>query len=294
MARNDNDDSALLRVINVPARGIGKGSVDKLSTWAAEARSSIWSALEKRIDDLPPRAKEGARALVGIVNTIRELAKSEGMARALDWLVEETGYRHHLRQTVDDPLELDMRLGVVDDLVDTARTLGASGQSSLDAFLDSLALRDREQEKSDDGSPAITLLTMHAAKGLEFKVAFIVGMEEGTLPHQKSIASEDDDRPDSDAIEEERRLAYVGFTRARERLILSYARERTRYGRTEKQTMSRFLEEAGSDAFYVTDSADATPADPEMGKEMMRQIRARLGSEGSGGSRPPWWEETEG
>lgn len=281
LAKNPADDAALLRIVNVPPRGIGKSSIDKVLGWAAEDRASAWSTMKRRADDLPARARDGVRSLEEIVTTIEELARVEGVTPAISWLTEATQYRDHLRQTVDDALELQTRLTIVDELEDTARTLEAtSGKASLESFLDTLALREQDFGDKEDQSDGITLLTMHAAKGLEFPYVFIVGMEEGILPHRNSIGSEEDDAPDDRAIEEERRLAYVGVTRARQRLFLSYARERTRFGRTVKRTMSRFLEELGLDTLHVTDSTDDTPADPEVGREMLRKIRSRFSGGG--------------
>jgi superfamily I DNA/RNA helicase len=117
---------------------------------------------------------------------------------------------------------------------------------------------------------------------------FIAGMEEGILPHKNSISQDDEET----AVEEERRLFYVGITRARERLFLSLARERTRFGASQEREMSRFLEEVGMDRLKVTDSRDRAPAAPEMGREMMRQIRARFGKgETEEKKASPWWEE---
>jgi len=287
IARNPGDDAALLRIINTPLRGIGKGSVDKALDWAAEARESVLATLRQRADELPPRAREGVAELVGLIDGVISRADARGIAHAMEWLVEESGYKAHLRTIVDDPLELDTRLAVVDELVESASQQQALGGGSLDEFLDALALRDKEQETEDDG-PGITLLTMHAAKGLEFPVVFIVGMEEGILPHRNSIMSEDDEAPDPVAVEEERRLAYVALTRARQRLLLSYARTRTRFGRTEDRERSRFLDDVDIETFHVTDSTDDTPADPEVGKEMMSRIRSRFAG---GGEKAAWWSE---
>jgi len=291
LVRNEDDDSGLLRIINTPPRGIGKGSIDKVLGWAAEARASAFPTLRQRKDDLPARARAGAERLIAIVDGFAELARSSGIWKAMGWLVEEIQYKDHLRTIVDDPLELDTRFNVVDELVDSARQQQEAGLRTLEAFLDALALRDKEEEQDED-TTGITLLTMHAAKGLEYPVVFMVGVEEGILPHRNSIEGEDGDRADELGVEEERRLAYVGVTRARERLHLSYARTRTRFGRTEDRTMSRFLEEMDVDSFHITDSSDDTLADPEVGRQMMSQIRSRFAAKKSekGEER---WEGTE-
>ncbi len=291
LVRNEADDAALLRIVNTPPRGIGKGSVDKVLGWAADARASVFSTLRQRTDDLPARARAGAERFIAIVDEIAARAKDSGIWKAMDWLIEEIQYKDHLRTIVDDPLELDTRFNVVDELVESARQQQEVGVRTLDGFLDALALRDKDEDRDDD-APSITLLTMHAAKGLEFPVVFIVGVEEGILPHRNSIASDDEGGGASVAVEEERRLAYVGITRARERLHLSYARMRTRFGKTEDRTMSRFLEEIDIDTLHITDSGDDTPADPEVGREMMSQIRSRFAAK-KNEKGDAWWEETE-
>jgi len=279
VARNPADDSALLRIVNTPPRGIGKGSIDKVLGWAADARSSALPTMRERLGDLPKRAREGAESLLAIIDGIIERSERDGIWKAMAWFIEEIQYKDHLRTIIDDALELDARLTIVDELIDGARVQQEAGERSLESYLDALALRDKDSEKEED-TQGITLLTMHAAKGLEYPVVFIIGMEEGILPHKNSVDAEDD--YGDTGIEEERRLAYVGITRARERLTLSYAKKRTRFGRTEDRTMSRFLDEIGLDTFCVTDAEDDTPADPEMAEEIMRQIRSRF----SGGAPP--------
>ena len=275
--RNPKDDSALLRIINVPPRGIGKGSVDKLIQWAADDKRSLYETVVARGDDLPRAACAGTAKLKAMLEGVENLARTNGVGAGVRHLVEELQYKDHLAMTVDDALELQTRQTVVDDLLEAADSQRSQGSESLDQFLDALSLRDEDRKDKEDDSDAITLLTMHAAKGLEFPMVFLVGLEEGLLPHANSINSDDivcDDR----ALEEERRLFYVGMTRAQRRLILSHARRRTRFGREQEREMSRFLEEIGLDQLDLLDARDDKPADPETGRATFQQIRAALKS----------------
>jgi ATP-dependent DNA helicase Rep len=192
-------------------------------------------------------------------------------------MVEALGYRHHLRMLVEDPLELTARLGVVDDVIEMARSHGASGSDAVGSFLDALALRtDAENDRDEDERPAVTLLTMHAAKGLEFPWVAIVGVEEGLLPHGKVVADDEDgDGGGTPAVEEERRLFYVGMTRAKRSLLLTWAQKRSSRGRDVPRKPSRFLDEIG-DAHLERVAPDQGPATPEEGKAWLAAIRSRL------------------
>ena len=277
LIRNENDDGAFLRIINVPARGIGKGSIDKIIEWAAEMRTGLLPAMVARRLDLPSKASQAALEFAELLTSISDLAVKSGVANAIHELVERTQYKAHLAMVVEDPLELQGRLAVVDDLVESAKAHDAKGGATLDGYLDALALRDDERSESKDDSDAVTLLTMHAAKGLEYPLVFLVGLEEGILPHANSLGeAEDDGVPDDRAVEEERRLFYVGITRAQRRLTFSYAARRTRFGRDQEREYSRFLDEIGMDTLKTIDARDETPADQNTGKATFAQIRAAL------------------
>ena len=276
LAVNPDDDQAFLRIANTPPRGLGRTSLDRLAGWAAEARLALRPALERHVDDLPARAAEGARGFLTLLGDLTRVDDDKGPSAALAHLVETTGYRHHLAQTVEDPLELKARLATVDDLLDTARETGAP---SLAALLDALALREPEDRRGEENpGGGVTLMTLHAAKGLEFPAVILVGLEEGLLPHG-NVLREEAENPASRGVEEERRLFYVGVTRARERLVLTRARTRRRFGRLEDRDPSRFLEEAGRKHFEVVDRASEEPTTPEAAKDWVRELRARLTGE---------------
>jgi ATP-dependent DNA helicase Rep len=144
----------------------------------------------------------------------------------------------------DEPLDAQVRWNVVQSLIEAAERQDGKGADALLAFLERLALDNRpDDEKKDDGPKGVSLLTVHAAKGLEFPHVFIVGVEETLFPHKNAVEDEDN----LDGVDEERRLFYVAATRARETLLLSLAKQRRRYGRDEERERSRFLEEMDAD-----------------------------------------------
>ncbi len=233
---NPQDELSLLRALQAPRRGIGEGSVDRLRTFAASRGWSLWEALEhaEEVPGLPAAARKAARAFV---DTLRELMALAGRARASELVVEvleRTGYRDALEAEGTD--EAASRLENVQELVTVAQEYEATtGDGSLEAFLEHLSLVT-DADTYDERADRVVLMTLHAAKGLEFRAVFLCGLEEGIFPHVRSF-----DEPRQ--LEEERRLAYVGITRAKERLYLSYAQLRSLFGRTVANVPSRFLDE---------------------------------------------------
>ena len=276
---NPLDDSAFLRVVNTPARGIGRGTVEKASGAAAEARTGLLEGLRKEQDNLSGAAREGTKSFLALLDSVQQVLKDKGTGAALETLLAETGYRHHLKMVTEDARELAERDQVVDDLLEMARGHGMAG---LGAFLDSLALGDDDVRKPKDEKPrGVTLLTMHAAKGLEFPVVFLIGLEEGLLPHGRTVAEEEDALEDNpgratNAIEEERRLFYVGITRARQTLFLSWAATRARRGRSELRDPSRFLAEVGDELVEPVADDRSEPLDSAGAKSWADSIRQRL------------------
>ncbi len=276
---NPRDDSAFLRVVNTPARGIGRGTVEKASGAAAAAHTGLLDGLRAESANLTGTAREGAREFLALLDSLQATLAERGMGAAFDHLLEQTGYRHHLKMVTEDARELLQRDQVVDDLVEMARGHGMGG---LGPFLDSLALGDDDIRKPKDEKPrGVTLLTMHAAKGLEFPVVFLIGLEEGLLPHGRTVVEEEEaleENPGrtSNAIEEERRLFYVGMTRARRTLYLSWAATRCRRGRTDLREPSRFLAEVGDDLVETAEDDRSEPLDSAGAKSWAESIRQRL------------------
>ncbi|HEY3841574.1 MAG TPA: UvrD-helicase domain-containing protein [Bryobacteraceae bacterium] len=242
LAIQPDDSVSLLRIINTPARGIGRSTIEQVDQFAIERNLSRWSALVRMIDEnlFPTRA---FAAMSGFRQTMQELSLAVGdkpLDKALEFIYERSGYKQML-ETDRTPEALTRRENI-EELITAAAEAVERGDSPSD-FLDHAALvSDADQV---DERATVSLLTIHNAKGLEFPVVFLAGMEEGLFPHSRSI-----DNPT--AMEEERRLCYVGMTRAEKRLIMSWARWRRRFGFGEPQRSiaSRFLREVPAQLLF--------------------------------------------
>lgn len=232
---NPNDSVSLERIINVPARGIGKTTFEQIEKYAAEQKLAIWPALiemlEKRV--FPGRAEAAVSAFERLIEELREGLEQRKVHETLNLILDRTGYRRMI-ETEQTP-EAENRIGNLVELVNAAAD-GSERGETLAEFLDHAALvadADSVDEKSQ-----VSLLTIHNAKGLEWPVVFLAGMEEGLFPHSRSRESETH-------LEEERRLCYVALTRAEKKLYLTSARYRRRYGggAPEASIPSRFLAE---------------------------------------------------
>ena len=229
------DSVSLLRIINTPARGIGRTTVEQIEAQAREKGVSLWTAIEQIIDgqQLSTRSQS---SLVTFRNLIQELglvASSGRLPDLIKFILDRTGYRKMLEQ--EKTPEAEARQENLDELITAAVEAAERGETVWD-FLDHAALV-AEADAYDQQAP-VTLMTLHNAKGLEFPVVFIAGLEMGLFPHSRSLNSEA-------MLEEERRLCYVGMTRAQKRLVLSWAKYRRRFGggEQERSTPSWFLGE---------------------------------------------------
>ena len=253
LLKNPRDDEAFLRVVNVPPRGIGKQSLDRLLASAADHRSSLLetAAVAARI---PGISKRSGTALVQFAKLHAELAELAGgqtgsVAMLLDAVLEKTGYRRMLAEDGGDEGGED-RLANVEELVTAARQCDESfqpavpGDDALGAFLESTALV-ADTDVWDAEENRVSLMTLHAAKGLEFPVVYLVAMEDGILPHERSL-----DHPDQ--LEEERRLVFVGITRGREEVHASASRMRDYRGTRRISAPSLFLAEMTGTETVVT------------------------------------------
>ncbi|MFT8872121.1 MAG: DNA helicase PcrA [Sporolactobacillus sp.] len=235
---NPDDDISLARVINEPKRGIGASSLDKLADYAIQANLSLFRALFE-IDATGVAARTAGK-MAGFSNLVDGWIERRGklsVTELVKTVLDESGYREALK--AERTIESESRLENLDEFlsVTTEFEKAHSDDSSLTAFLTELALdSDVEEEKGEDAHDAVTLMTLHSAKGLEFPVVFLVGMEEGIFPHARALSEPRE-------MEEERRLAYVGITRARQRLYLTSAEMRTLFGQTVMHVPSRFLKE---------------------------------------------------
>jgi len=229
------DSVSLLRIINTPARGIGKSTTDQIEQYALEHEMSVWSSIGKMLDEhaFPTRAEAALRAFHGMMENLAAVIQSEPIHQSLQAILERTGYLEMLQ--ADHDVESESRLGNLKELINAAAEAAERGEDVAE-FLDHAALvadTDNLDERAQ-----ISLLTMHNAKGLEFPIVFIAGMEEGLFPHTRALDSKA-------AMEEERRLCYVAMTRAQKRLFLTNARYRRRWGggQAEATIASRFLKE---------------------------------------------------
>ena len=227
---------SLRRILNVPARGIGKTTLGRLQDLASREGLSLWQAIEESVDRqlVAPRARSALDRFRRLMARLRDTIAGRDLDFALAWIFDRTGYRQMLES--DDSAESGSRLENVRELIVAARE-SVGRRETVEDFLDHAALV--ADSDGIDQAASILLLTLHNAKGLEFEAVAIVGMEETLLPHLRSIRAGDD------AVEEERRLCYVGMTRARRHLILSHADRRSLYPGKPLDEMppSRFLEE---------------------------------------------------
>ena len=232
---NPSDAVAFGRIVNSPKRGIGETTQARILNHANTVGEVVWEiALRPEIvPGLGTAAVKAVGRFMSIMERLQERVDSAGVAELLEETLQETGYMDALR--AERTIESEGRIENLEELVSVAREYEATAEEpSVEEFLQQVALfSEQDNLKSDEG--IVTLMTIHNAKGLEFPVVFLLGMEDGVFPHMRSIEAGD--------VEEERRLAYVGVTRAKQRLYLTYARTRSLYGGTEWNLPSRFLDE---------------------------------------------------
>ncbi len=246
LAVNPRDETSLLRIINTPPRGVGKASIDRVLAFATERGITAAEAFDQagEIEGLSPQSVAGYQALRQVIDGAGLADAGRDLVARLERFLEAVGYRDEVTRLYADPMTREARwAGVLEVLNFAENHVRRSGQPSLHGFLEELTLQGDDgpgEERKDVRDNAVTLMTLHAAKGLEFPHVFLVGLEEGILPHARAVAE--------NGIEEERRLAYVGITRAMTTLTMSFAFERARYGRSARTTPSRFLFEAQDEA----------------------------------------------
>ncbi len=241
-AANPADDLSLARIINTPRRGLGSESVRKMDELARERGRSLRETLPLVASgggDFTPRVRSAAAGLDELFTRAAARLERRAYADATRLLLEEASYADALAELYPDPLVRQSRWNVVEALLRSAEAWAReSPGAEFGEFLSALALDEKDDRSSEDPDPergGVTLMTLHSAKGLEFERVFLVGAEEDLLPHKKSAADGDH------AIEEERRLFYVGVTRARRHLVLTWALARNLYGKAQLRAPSRFL-----------------------------------------------------
>ncbi len=240
---NPDDDISLRRVINVPKRGIGATSMDKVADYAIAYDLSIYQALESvEMIGISTKATKAAREFSNLIRNYTNQQEYLSVTELVEEVIDKTGYREMLQ--VENTIESQSRLENIDEFLSVTKAFEANSEDkSLVGFLTDLALVadiDQLDEKNEESQESVTLMTLHSAKGLEFPVVFLLGLEEGVFPHSRSLM-------DDQEMEEERRLAYVGITRAEQELFLTNAQMRTLYGRTNMNPVSRFIREIPAD-----------------------------------------------
>lgn len=272
---NPDDDNAFLRVINVPRREIGSVTLEKLSHFATSRELSLYAAASDRelTEQLEQRFAERLHRFTNWLDTIRQQCSQADPIAVLRSMIMDIDYENWLRQNASNDKVADARMGnvwfLIDSLKDTIESDEAE-QMTIEEAISRLVLRDMlDRQAEEKEHNAVQLMTLHASKGLEFPFVFLMGMEEELLPHRSSI--------ETDNIEEERRLAYVGVTRAKQYLTLTYAAKRRQYGEVIDCLPSRFLSELPAQELRF-EGLENTPIEQktEAGNAAISDIRALL------------------
>ena len=239
-----DEETGLLRIINTPPRGIGPKTVETLLGTAVQRGESVWKVMQddEIVSSTGPKAASAIRNLAKLINVFREMAanKEKSFVDMLRELLSAIQYKLEIDRLYEKPEDRDARWAAIEEVVNE---LGAFEQkkgkrAKLSRFIDNLTLNDLDSTTEKENQlkrNAIALMTYHASKGLEFRCVYMVGMEEDILPHKRSVEA------DGAAIEEERRLCYVGMTRAEDRLTMTLALTRRRWGKSRETNPSRFL-----------------------------------------------------
>ena len=269
---NDDDDPAFIRAVTTPKRGVGATTLAKLSAIAADRHASLFAAVfdAEAAAQLPARQREVLDEFCTLINGLRYRAEREPAGRLLDELVAAIGYEDHLAAT-SERKQAEVRWAGVRDFIGWLSTKGEADRKNLLELTQTIALITMLEGQEGRVPDAVRLSTLHAAKGLEFPHVFLVGLEEGLLPHREAIAAGN--------VDEERRLMYVGVTRAQRSLHLSYCRKRKRAGETIECQPSRFLCELAQDDLRWA----GAPLPPEeaarekaAGAERLKDLKALL------------------
>ena len=280
---NPDDDNAFLRIVNVPRREIGPGTLEKLANYASERGASMFAAChELGLEQvLPTRAVERLGRFAHFIDGVRKRMDQGDAIAAIREMIRDMDYEAWLYQNASAPTIAERRMAnvwtLIDQLEKSMHRDDEDGEASeetddVQSAISRLVLRDiLEQQAEEDDSDRDQLLTMHASKGLEFPHVYLMGLEEELLPHRNSI--------ESGTVEEERRLAYVGITRARRTLTLTLARQRKAYGELLDCTPSRFLDELPADDLEWEGRADKENPEKkqERGQSAIAGLRSLLG-----------------
>ncbi|WP_438280028.1 DNA helicase Rep [Pseudomonas alabamensis] len=273
---NPDDDNAYLRVINVPRREIGSTTLEKLGNYATQRDVSMYAASEELGlgEHLDARYTERLQRFKHWLDGVRQRVASDDPIAALREMVRDIDYENWIRQNTASDKAAEFRISNVWFLIDALKNTlekDEEGEMTIEDAIGKLVLRDmlERQQEEEENAEGVQMMTLHASKGLEFPYVFIMGMEEEILPHRSSI--------EADTIEEERRLAYVGITRARQTLAFTFAAKRKQYGEIIDCTPSRFLDELPPDDL-AWEGLDDAPVEVKAarGNNALADIRAML------------------
>ncbi len=240
---NPKDELSLRRILNIPHRGIGKATLDKFLEKSKDLQISLFEAMEN-FDELAAARANHVKAFVELIRKFQTSFKDYTLAQGISTLLEEINYLKFVEKSYDNPKQFERRRKDIQFFIDSAeRFTEYNGQfATLKNFIEKLMLQDSqdnlndEEEDDDIRKNEVTLMTLHSSKGLEFNIVYLIGMEEELLPHKRTVQEGED-------LSEERRLAYVGITRAKERLVMTYCKERNQYGKDAPRFKSRFINE---------------------------------------------------
>ncbi len=270
------DDIALLRILNTPRRGFGGVARERIDEQARSSGRGVQEVLKdpQVLEKISALSRKGARQLVDALDTARAQLASDGR-KALCQLLEDVKYDDQLKEIAGtDPMELESRRSVIDGLLDSISHYESKhGPGNLQEWLRNITLEPRDDGSEEQGE-VLTLMTFHGAKGLEFPLVHLVGVEEGLIPHRRALA-EDGDAGE----EEERRLMYVAMTRAMDHLIISMARQRRRYGKDLECEESRFVLDIPQEHLVRREiqEQERPVLEGSSARERLQQMRERLG-----------------
>jgi DNA helicase-2/ATP-dependent DNA helicase PcrA len=286
---NPTDEMSLRRIINYPSRGLGDVAVGKLSSWATANDATLWAAVTKphAVRDLPPAAMEGCRALVRLIEAMRHRLDGFSPASVARALVGEIGLKEDIDAGSTTPQAAARRWGNVEGLINVFFKREEAGKGDRASFAEFLRLLALRQDSDDDqATDRVTLTTVHGAKGLEWRHVFLIGLEDGLLPHARTLDERATDvTPDGDAatsLEEERRLFYVAVTRARDRLSMSRCKVRGMRGKLVPRTPSRFLAEIPPELYDEREEVAAVAPELAKVKAGAASVLAAILGEGGG------------
>ncbi|HZS42481.1 MAG TPA: UvrD-helicase domain-containing protein [Polyangia bacterium] len=282
LALSPRDEISLRRVINYPARGIGSTTIERLAQFAATHKISLFDACTRArtqslfdavpvaagapVDDLAGKSRAAVTGFVDLIDRGRALLGSRtGLKAAAREFLEAAGLPDDLRGAAGSPMQAQRRLENLEGFLDSLERFEQREGRDLNQFLHRLMLQSNDADAEVNPADTVTLVTLHGAKGLEFPVVFLVGLEEELIPHRRTLYPNDPDTDDPAAADlgEERRLMYVGITRAREILYMSWARTRSSRASARPRSPSRFLDEIPPELYDKREAAAPPPATPE-------------------------------